>query len=448
MPRWRRHALRARIAAYVAEDSIAYRSSFRGIPQTVNWLRRGRYYARPDHPVGIWDRVTPSTLVLSASLTAMLERMSNDDGCPVASAIVAAMGDGRRCRTAPIGNHWSWRDRHGMVSYTPKGRALQYTDDGTWSRSGRQETTPARFARAVLRDSTLERLGDGALARFAERFRSAEQAEELVFAIVEGAEDITVAYRSSEYDMAGATLSDLPNSCMADDDVGPWYAAVGARLVVARNGRGQRARALLWESLDDAGNPIPVMDRVYAATEADREAMLSHARGMGWAHKERQSVHCRTAVLPGGRRSSGLCVAVDPDKWGRLLCSGVHVPYLDTFYRVGTDALHMGLDEDADDGIEALAQLRCTNGSLLLLGAWYEGRLVPRSLVVEDHNGEPQLRADCIYLGWDWYRRDDVRLVTACDGHLHLRSMCRQVTIDGTTHVVPTTAIVHMDRED
>ena len=400
MPRAQRHLYRANMHNMAARwrDCDSYRRTFGGEPWNPgpSDLRRNRAEVqRVTDPLRLSlatrARLRPSPLIIADSLREMLAGMV----CPVARAIIAATESAYDCAIKLPGNHYAWRETAGKVSYCPRGRDQALTAEGRWARAGRQDTTPARFARAVLPARVLRELGDAALSAFTQRFAAAEEAENVSFEIWAEAGEINDAYRAENY-VAGP-LRELDDSCMVNDPVGAWYVRAGARLLVARTGRGLLARALLWK-LDDGRT---FMDRVYSRTEAGHEAMHAHAAAHGWLRRAGRSIgEYRRYLLPDGtERCGGLSVetarTLDPD-------NGVYVPYHDTFCRLssGGEYLHNDLDED-DGGWH----LRCTNG-----GA---DEVNPHAGQVETCGGDWIDEADArTTADGDTYHRDDV---TYCD---------------------------------
>lgn len=430
MPRAIRHLARVGLALPSSSLEVAgssYPGTFRGTRSDVYRLAlyRSRAITNADPlAVGIWARVRPSPLVLAASFRAALEQM-HADGDRVAGAVLNAASDGRLCNPSMPGNHYAWRDKAGQISYTPAGRELRTSDDGRWSREGRQETTPARFARQVLRESTLRRLGDAALGQFASRFRAAEQAEQLSFELLETAEDITNAYDNHRVDWTGETLVGLRGSCMAGDPVGDFYERAGAKLFICRNARGLRARGLVWET-DDG---LTLLDRVYAVSEVDETALLDEARRRGWWTKQTQTNARRPFVSPSGEMQTAHTVTTPRD-----VMRADYVPYLDTLYWWDEDAQTLSTENDG-----ATHECRHTDGTAESVGGvtLADGRRVDEDDAVRDVDGYWQHRDDVVYVAGDYYLDEDDRLAY-CEHRDEYILACeaRMVTIGRQSYIV------------
>jgi hypothetical protein len=418
IPRHARHRARAGLISSIAAPAGSnYKDTFRGTPVAgFADLNRARAAARQTSDpltVGIWSRVRPSPLVLAASFRDALQRM-HEDGDKVAGAVLNAANDGRLCNPKLPGNFYAWRDKAGQVSYTPAGRELRTAEDGRWSREGRQETTPARFVRQVLRESTLRRLGDAALSAFAVRFRAAEEADCLAFAEWTGA-DIDRAY-----DEVRGT-----GSCMEGDAVGDFYARAGARVLVAVRNGSPVARAILWKT-DDG---LTLCDRVYAAREEDVSALTDEARRRGYWTKQTQTNARRPFVSPDGETRTAHTVTTPKNPM-----RAEYIPYLDSLCYWDEDA---GTLSTEDDG--ATHECRCTNGTAEELGGvtLADGRRVDENDAVQDVDGDWRHIDDVHEVDGDYYPEGDDR-ITWCEHREEyiLTSEARQVTIGRTSYIV------------
>jgi hypothetical protein len=284
-------------------------------------------------------RLRPSPLILADSLREMLAGMA----CPVARAIISATESAYNCATKLPGNHYAWREIAGRVSYCPRGKVQGINAQGRWERAGRQDTTPARFARAVLPARVVRELGDPALSAFAQRFAAAEEAHNVTIEIREDVAGINAAFRAASY--VPGPMHEVDESCMNNDPVGNWYVRAGARLLVATTGHGILARAVLW-TLEDG---TTFMDRVYSRQEAGHEAMHAHAIQQGWTRRAGRSVHnYREYLLPDGSEVRGdltVRTAHTMDASGE----DCYVPYHDTFCRLSECGryLHNDVAEEA-----------------------------------------------------------------------------------------------------
>lgn len=341
-PRHIRHL--ARVGLTPRATGTAYAASFRGthafLPGLSLYRREARETRDPLHLLFVArTMLRPSPLILADSLRDMLRGMT----CPVASAILRATESAYGCATRLPGNHYAWRETAGKVSYCPRGREQALNAEGRWARAGRQDTTPARFARAVLPARVLRDLGDAALSTFAQRFAAAEEAHNVTIEIREDVAGINAAFRAASY--VPGPMHEVDDSCMNNDPVGNWYVRAGARLLVASTGHGILARAVLW-TLEDG---TTYMDRVYSRQEAGHEAMHAHAIQQGWTRRAGRSVHnYREYLLPDGSEVRGdltVRTAHMMDASGE----DCYVPYHDTFCRLSECGryLHNDVAEEA-----------------------------------------------------------------------------------------------------
>jgi len=372
-----------------------------------------------------------STLEYSRSLRAALVSMS-EDGCKVASALLNAE-QYRHCHARVLfGNHFAWRDKAGLVSYTPAGREVVYTGNGTWARDGRQETTPARWARRILSPGALSRLTDPDFSRFAQRFAVAEAFGGYESHLRSEAGDIDRVYRD---------LTEC-GSCMIGKPVGRWYALAGAWLWEVTRSGNPVGRAILWpwsqvHNLDlpeGTAEPAYLVDRMYGDAAA-LEYMQQYVKRHGWVSKSRQSNSDCNFVTAEGVTVSGARAYVSAA--GDVLGASYN-PYLDTF---------PNLDEDGDLWCHAsepeqwFAEYRCTNGS-------YENK--SREGQVQLHNGTWVDRDDACEIDGEWYStenccfisrhgewmHDDDAVYCEGSGEYERREDCYEVTIGRNTYFV------------
>jgi hypothetical protein len=369
-----------------ARDQADYLATYQGrrfsLPP-VEWARIAR---RPQIVGNIWHRRTPSAITAARSLREMLERME-ELGDPVAALLVAALADGRRHRRDLPGNFFAAREREGMISYTPAGRSVAYTDDGRWARSGRQETTPARWARMVLTDSTLERLGGAALSQFSIAFRCREQADRMAVAVVGGAVAICDAYAVVEC-----------GSCMIGRPVGEFYAAVGAKLAVVTQADKTIARAVLWQDGEDR-----YLDRIYSNSEEAAMLLRQHALEAGWRVKVSPSSQLSEWEDGEGRTyPARLSVEVDSG----LLHEVGFLPYCDTLRWLNADEGTLSQHDR-----EATHALSLTHGAAEELRVQtVDGEWIDRSDAVTDVDGDVRPSGECHYVGGEYYPEDDDRI--------------------------------------
>ena len=243
------------------------------------------------------------------------------------------------------GNHYAYREKEGMVSYCPAGRVQAISESGKWERVGRQETTPARWVRSVLKEARVKSFKDHEIAEFAAKFKAAEMKAKVE--LIEST-DFAEAYKSSNY----TTTDNAMYSCMWDDPVQGFYEEAPCCVLVARRGDGKlMGRAILWHNVRGTGG-ARFMDRVYSASPEIREMFMDYAKQNGIWKKDKESAQCRTWLKPDGTLSYNELTVEHND-----LCSVSFYPYLDSFLNSSGDTLTTG----GDDGQEYAYS--CTNGT-------------------------------------------------------------------------------------
>lgn len=249
---------------------------------------------------------------------------------------------------SPCGDFFSFREKAGLISYCPKGRQQQITDDGKWERAGRQEIKPARWAKSILSPRVIRLLGgDKALNEFASKFSAMESGADFSVKIVDCAESTSWndVYRSSQYDGCGGS-SNLAGSCMRDKPVGEFYSCFDCSPVqLSRSGK-LVGRAILWHNVHlPDGNTISLLDRVYATTPSAEVAFLSWARANNYHHKEAQGMSVYSAVSPAGTSISLYKSCVKGD-WSEA----DFLPYMDTFFNGDSDKSKLRCNYEYSDG--------------------------------------------------------------------------------------------------
>jgi hypothetical protein len=276
-----------------------------------------------------------------------------------------------------VGNHYAYREKEGLVSYCPAGRVQALTENGKWERAGRQETTPARWVRSVLKESRIRTFRDHELAEFTEKFKAAEMRAKVT---LEESTDFAAAYKSSNH----TSTDNGMYSCMWDDPVTEFYAGAPCCVLIAKRGDGKMmGRAILWHDVSGTGG-ARFMDRVYGATPEIREMYVAYAKEKGIWKKEKESAQCRSWLLPDGSRSYNALTVRHSD-----LDELAFYPYLDTFLHstgntlttVGEDGqeyayTHTDGSREELDTHAGMVQLNCgdwidEDDACLVDGAWY-----------------------------------------------------------------------------
>jgi len=344
--------------------------------------RSARAYVTDPLRVHIRQRVfnIPSSLIVAESLRELVQEIA-DAGNRPAKAMILAMDSGLYHGDL-VGNYYAYREKEGLVSYCPAGRVQALTDSGKWERAGRQETTPARWVRSVLKEARIRTFKDHELAEFTEKFKAAELKAKVE--LVESL-DFAAAYKSSNH----TTTDNGMYSCMWDDPVAEFYAGAPCCVLIAKRGDGKMmGRAILWHDVSGTGG-ARFMDRIYAASPEIREMYLDYAKSHGIWKKEKESAQCRTWLLPDGTRSFNALTVRHRDLDGLAF-----YPYLDTFlHSTGNTLTTVGENE------QEYAYTR-TDGSREEL---------------DTHEGMVQLNCG------DWIDEDDACLV---DGEWHHMDEC------------------------
>ena len=330
-----------------------------------------------------------------------------------------------------IGDHFTFREKKGMISYMPRGKEQEFTENGEWSLKSRQAISGGRWMRSILSEAAIKRLGikDNEFADLATAIKLEELSESLSFRQV-SFED---AYNSDNYRKA-------PDSCMWGNRVGPFYRGFGAKALVCVDGNDQfRARAVVWHDVKDKTNnlDITLMDRVYYDAPEVLEAMLAYAASQGWHRKVNQSRGDNEFVAPDGTEQSLRLRVKSPD--GHIEES--FYPYLDTFQSgdynsvnnydegeyVYTSTGGDRGDEDSHDGeVEDVDGNWISEDYATLVGDdWYSD---------DDHricycnDGEYRLRADCTKVGREWYPDDS-------DDIIYSDAESRYILVEDATEV-------------
>ena len=348
----------------------------------LGFARRGVLANADPLRVHVRQRIfkVPSALLVAESLRQLVQGIA-DTGNRPAKMMLLAMDSGIY-HGELVGNHYAYREKAGMISFCPANRVQAIGENGRWERAGRQETTPARWIRSVLKEARIKTFKDHELAEFTEKFK----AEELRGA-VEMVEmtDFVGAYKASNYVHSDDGLF----SCMWDDSVHHFYGAAPCKVLVARRGDGKyMGRAILWDDVTGTGG-ARFMDRVYSANPEIREMYNSYAKENGIWKKLKESAQCRTWLKPDGSTSLKTLTVEVPD-----LEEISFYPYMDTFSHSSGDTMTSGGSDDQE-----YAHLH-TDGS--------REELDPHAGQVQTDSGDWINEDDAYEIGGSWYHSDDV----------------------------------------
>ena len=221
---------------------------------------------------------SPSRMIVSQSLRETLFAMARL-GNAVASKLALALDYRHHHKPALFANYFTFREKAGMISFCPANRTQEINEDGTWSRKGRQEITPAKWARRVLCDRLNAEFSDSDLSEFAAAFAARERAAEVRVEVVSLADEINHAITEVNV-----------RACMEGENVGPWYQSQECALVKVINGNEETiARAILWPRVRVQGieKKVPMLERIYARSNeplnraALEETLKNYARSIG-----------------------------------------------------------------------------------------------------------------------------------------------------------------------
>jgi len=322
----------------------------------------------------------PSSLIVSESLRQLVQGIA-DAGNRPAKFMLLAMDSGLY-HGELVGNHYAYREREGLVSYCPAGRVQAINENGKWERAGRQETTPARWIRSVLKEARVKTFKDHELAEFTEKFKAEELKAKVTLVELT---DFVGAYKSSNYtDTEGALYS-----CMWDDPVQAFYSSAPCKVLIAKRGDGKyTGRALIWEDVSGTGG-ARFMDRVYSASPEIREMYIAYAKEHGIWKKDKENAQCRRWLKPDGEYAYDELTVEVPN-----LDSIGFYPYMDTFRHSSGDTLTSGGDADQEYAYHS------TSGE--------REELNPHAGQVQTDSGDWIDEDDAYEIGGSWYHSDDV----------------------------------------
>lgn len=167
----------------------------------------------------------------------------------------------------------------GTISYLPKGKPHLLTEDGAWSREGRQNGAAGKTIRKILTKRAQKLFSDSEYETFVNHYKSACDAENKEFVIRPNV-DIPDVY-CMKRERGGGTLDD---SCMNGDRsyLDLYRCCPKLRILTLVNGCGELGgRALVW----DIGGGEFLMDRIYVQQDHYYGMFLEYAKSNGWLRK-------------------------------------------------------------------------------------------------------------------------------------------------------------------
>lgn len=331
-----------------------------------------------------------SRLIVAESLRQLVQGIA-DAGNRPAQLMLLAMDSGTY--HGPLaGNHYAYREKEGLISYCPAGRTQIVSESGRWERAGRQETTPARWVRSVLKEARVKLFRDHELAEFTEKFKAAELSGKVT---LEESTDFEAAYKSANYT---GTEASAMYSCMWDDPVQGFYKAAPCVALIAKRGDGKYlGRALLWHDVQGTGG-ARFMDRVYSSSPEIRELFRDYAKAQGAWCKDKDSASCRMWRKPDGTSTCGPLMV----EYNNLESVGFY-PYMDTFSFSEGNTLCT-----SDDG-EAEYSYYSTSGDREEL---HQGKVQLESGIWVDEE-------EACEVNGSWYHQDDCVMCERSGEYIH-----------------------------
>jgi len=336
------------------------------------------------------------------------------------------------------GNHFTFREKTGMISFMPRGREQKFNADGTWKREGRQSMKPARWLRAMLNPRLARRIGDDALGAFATIIKHEELRQMVSFELV----PVKDAYNSRKFTAI--------TSCMWNQPIKDFYEAFGCQALVAVGGQSAlnkwRGRAIVWSEVEvtvegkKKKTGITFMDRVYADSEEVSVAMREYAGSQGWFRKLKQNRETDESIMaPDGEGvRAALVVTTETD-----LSKIRYYPYLDTL-AYGRD--NFTLSNSKALGAKYTYQ-QANEGSGTRTGD-HDGEVrdrflnwIPREDAVQDYEGRYIRQDEAVEIEGYWYHEDSClenSVIVRCEATEDLilaRSAYRIEHPDGTYYI-------------
>lgn len=370
----------------------------------LGWLRYTPYRG--------WNRRAPrqKPIILSSSLQELLRDLIKYNKDPVADLLLNAATEKYAYyrNPEPFGNYITYRESAGLLSFMPHGRTQEYTDDGKWKRAGRQDMKPGRLVAKLLHPRLVAKIKPEILNEFVTRFKAGEQSHNMECFITD---NVAEAYNSRNF--AKGELADPPfDSCMWDDDVSPFYEAMGAKAIICKGGDGRyKGRAILWpvvhrlNSSDVVPDQFQLMDRIYRESPEVEETMKRWALANNIAHKKNQNYDDKCEIIyPVKDREGnvegkyqGINMKVVPEDRSTIQDSDTYYPYVDTFTYLNSNGSCYNSQGKCPD---FRAEMSRTDGTI---EDEHEGQ-------VETHDGEWIDEDDAVYINGNCYDRnsDDV----------------------------------------
>ena len=245
-----------------------------------------------------------------------------------------------------------------MISFCPKGKTQEFTEDGNYKRDGRQEGSPARVAQKLIGPDVFT---NAEYELFSNLF-TGKLANNIEFHVGKTAQDFQFAYLEDNY--VPEETGSLWHSCMRYSSCQNYvslYARLGAQILYATINGKVAARAILWNLEDDG----LMLDRVYGHNDSIKYSMLQYAKkklGISY-YKERDSYDTPMdfiQVTDEGEEAvtRSFCIYV-----GSVIDYDTYVPYMDTFKYFSDGYLYNDKEPDMDLNIDSRFEMCSTDGN-------------------------------------------------------------------------------------
>lgn len=344
-------------------------------------------------------------LKISASFKAFLER--NYEDSRVARLIYTAaqcnLPAGRLIVTDAL-NYLTNRS-DGMISYLPKGKECEMTEDGLWARRNRQEGKPARVINRLLSPHALKLLKQSEIEYFASLYNAATVLSTYARIINIKGEAIADIYRHR-----GSCI----NTCMVghETEVFDIYTenpnVVGMLAMFDDRDGSEKliGRALTWKI-----DGVTYVDRIYGANVDCIEYLKSYAMEQRYIVKQRQTYDDKDIW----QRPDGSSFRKTMKVW--LCTSFDKFPYLDTFTYGGDGWLSN--DEDCDH----LYKYTHTDGSRIKYVETMDGDFYPDDECRWSDYHDAWIHADnATHVDGDYYHENSLEpctIVRVCPSDLN-----------------------------
>lgn len=179
-------------------------------------------------------------------------------------------------------NYITFRD-DGTISYLPGDKELKLTQDGRWSREGRQNGRPARIIRKLFRQKALKFFKDSDFECFSNSYKS-KFCKGLNFQLLPN-EKIPEVYDMLLAKENGSLFSSCMNGCGKYMDI--YKCCKSLRILILKNKDGLLCgRALVWKL-----GEISLMDRIYVTENYMFDCFVTYAIQNKWWYKKHFSTY-------------------------------------------------------------------------------------------------------------------------------------------------------------